>query len=201
MLTKLNLSVAVTNKEPSSICSMYKFNKFALLITKTPVVLNKLYLSNSKLVIGLISVAAVNVVLGFTILKPKTDSKKTAIIDVKYQEIIPNDQLVSQGSINLKSYSPNKIIYNVNTEENGLAVFSEIFYPKGWQAYIDGIAVHHFPVNYILRGLVVPSSAREVIFEFKPKSFFVSAKISFLASCLLIITGLITFVRLVLYKK
>ena len=66
---------------------MYKFNKVSLLITKTPVALNKLYLSSSKLVIGLISVFAVKDVLGLTILKPKTDSKKTAIIDTNGDEI------------------------------------------------------------------------------------------------------------------
>ena len=127
--------------------------------------------------------------------------KKIAIVNEKYKKYADGIVLNMENSIQLISYAPNKIIYNVNNEENSLAVFSEIFYPEGWQAYIDGVAVNHFPVNYILRGLVVPRASKKIIFEFKPQSFFISAKISFLASCLLIITGLITFVRLVLLKK
>ena len=127
--------------------------------------------------------------------------KKIAIVNEKYKKYADGIELNVDNNIQLISYTPNKIIYKVNNEENSLAVFSEIFYPKGWQAYIDGVAVNHFPVNYILRGLVVPRASKKIIFEFKPQSFFISAKISFLASCLLIITGLITFVRLVLLKK
>ncbi len=126
--------------------------------------------------------------------------KKIAIVNEKYKKYADGIERNVDNNIQLISYTPNKIIYKVNNEENSLAVFSEIFYPKGWQAYIDGVAVNHFPVNYILRGLVVPRASKKIIFEFKPQSFFISAKISFLASCLLIITGLITFVRLVLLK-
>ena len=106
-----------------------------------------------------------------------------------------------ENSIQLKSYLPNKLTYHVNSTRSGLAVFSEIFYPNGWTASIDGLSVSHFPVNYLLRGLVVPDGAQEIIFEFKPKSFFISAKISFFASCLLIITGLFTFVKMFLFRK
>ena len=83
---------------------------------------------------------------------------------------------------------------------SSLAVFSEIFYPKGWSAYIDGVGVEHFPVNYILRGLFIPKGAQEIVFEFKPKSFFISANIAFFSSCLLIITALMTFWMLVFFK-
>jgi len=132
-----------------------------------------------------------------TTFNPKT----TAIVDQKYQKHINTSISDSESNIKLTSYAPNKLVYTINSQTSSLAVFSEIFYPKGWQAYVDGISVNHFPVNYILRGLVVPKGAQEVIFEFKPKSFFKSAKIAFISSFLLIITGLITFVRLLLFKK
>ena len=131
----------------------------------------------------------------------KFNPKTTAIINKKNYEDVNTSFYDSEGSIQLDSYAPNKLTYSIHANTSRLAVFSEIFYPKGWQAYIDGVSVNHFPVNYILRGLVIPKGAQEVIFEFKPKSFFVSAKIAFFSSCLLIITGFITFVRLFLFKK
>ena len=125
----------------------------------------------------------------------------TAIIDEKYKKHIDASVFNGENSIQLKSYLPNKLTYHVNSKRSGFAVFSEIFYPKGWTAYIDGLSVSHFPVNYLLRGLVVPDGTQEIVFEFKPKSFFISAKISFFASCLLIITGLITFVKMFLFRR
>jgi uncharacterized membrane protein YfhO len=126
--------------------------------------------------------------------------ENTVSINQKYKSDIDSIQ-PSNGSIKLMSYSPNKLVYNSNAANTTFAVFSEIFYPKGWEAYIDGVNVEHFSVNYILRGLVIPNGAREIVFEFKPKSFFTSAKIAFFASFLLIITGLMTFVGMIVSKK
>ena len=107
----------------------------------------------------------------------------------------------SDGTIELVSYQPNKLVYKSNSDSVSFAVFSEIFYPKGWKAYIDGEYVNHFSVNYILRGLVIPSGSHDIIFEFKPKSFFASAKIAFGASCLLVLTAIISFVGFFVFKK
>ena len=125
----------------------------------------------------------------------------TVAINRKYQSQIDTSSFSSAGSIKLTSYSPNKLVYNSSATNRAFAVFSEIFYPKGWDAYIDGVKVNHFSVNYVLRGLIVPDGNHEIVFEFKPKSFFTSAKIAFFASFLLIITGLMTFVRVFVSKK
>ena len=127
--------------------------------------------------------------------------KNTVIINNKYKKQINQSRFDVNGSIDLITYTPNRLVYNISSEKSSFVVFSEIFYPKGWKAYIDGNFVEHFPVNYILRGLVIPSGSHEIIFEFKPKSFFVSAQVSLFASCLLIITGLITCLRLFLFKE
>ena len=124
----------------------------------------------------------------------------TVSIHKKYKSDI-DSIFSSNGTIELTSYSPNRLVYNSNATNTTFAVFSEIFYPKGWEAYIDGVNVEHFSVNYILRGLVIPNGAREIVFEFKPQSFFTSAKIAFFASFLLIITGLMTFVGMIVSKK
>ena len=125
----------------------------------------------------------------------------TVAINRKHESDINTSSLSSTGSINLNSYAPNKLVYNSSATSRAFAVFSEIFYPKGWEAYIDGEKVKHFSVNYILRGLVVPEGNHEIVFEFKPKSFFVSAKIAFFASFLLVIVGLMTFVGVFVSKK
>tara|TARA_B110000438_G_C15736330_1_gene616510 strand:- start:324 stop:1229 length:906 start_codon:yes stop_codon:yes gene_type:complete len=114
--------------------------------------------------------------------------------------LINNKIIKDSPYVTLKMYQPNKLIYISNNEYAGLVVFSEIFYPKGWKAYIDGIEVAYFPVNYLLRGLVVPSGSHEIIFKFKPKSFFVSSKITWFASFVLIIVGLVSLTYLVIAR-
>ena len=130
----------------------------------------------------------------------KFNLKKIAIVNEKYKKYVDGFTLDMDNDIQLRSYSPNKLIYNVTATTSMFAVFSEIFYPKGWEVLIDGIPVSHFPVNYILRGLIVPAGAEQIVFEFKPKSFFLSSRIALFSSCLLIILGLFTLSRLFLLK-
>ena len=110
-----------------------------------------------------------------------------AIINKKYNNLI-TDPILSNvnDSIELVSYSPNKLIYNCNNKNNVLAVFSEIFYPKGWNVFINNKPIQHFNVNYILRGMVIPPGQHEIVFEFTPKAFYYSARISLICSILLL---------------
>ena len=79
-----------------------------------------------------------------------------------------------------------QMIYNCNITSNVLAVFSEVFYPKGWNVFINNKPTQHFSVNYILRGMVIPPGQHEIIFEFTPKAFYYSARISLICSILLL---------------
>lgn len=89
-------------------------------------------------------------------------------------------------TIKLDSYEPNDLVYSYKTNQNGLAVFSEIYYPKGWNAYVDGKLTGHFRVNYVLRAMVLPAGEHKVIFKFEPKVYFLGEKISFISSLILI---------------
>lgn len=120
------------------------------------------------------------------------DPSSTVTINKIYRSNIDSIFYDRSDSINLISYAPNKLIYQSSSEKNGIAVFSEIFYPKGWQAYINGNLTTHFPVNYILRGLQIPSGKNEIIFEFKPKSYSVSSLISLFCSSILLFSILFT---------
>src|SRR5690606_12955387 len=59
----------------------------------------------------------------------------------------------STAAITLEEYRPNQLTYHSSNSGEGLAVFSEMYYPEGWQAYLDGNKVSHFRVNYVLRAL------------------------------------------------
>lgn len=74
----------------------------------------------------------------------------------------------SLSQIKLKTYAPNKLVYESSNTSNGFAVFSEIYYKDGWKATIDGQNASILKTNYFLRGLEIPKGKHEIIFEFKP---------------------------------
>ena len=76
------------------------------------------------------------------------------------------------------------IEYKSASKNNQFAVFSEIYYDRGWKAYIDGKESEIFQTNYALRGLVVPAGNHKITFEFKPASFYNSSKAALIASAL-----------------
>jgi len=74
----------------------------------------------------------------------------------------------STATIQLKSYKANELLYESNTQLNQFAVFSEIYYKDGWNAYIDGEPVSYYRVNYVLRGLEIPQGKHSIEFKFEP---------------------------------
>ena len=75
-----------------------------------------------------------------------------------------------EGSIQLTAYAPNKLTYSVNSAQEQLAVFSEIWYgpKKGWKVTLDGEEVDHIRANYILRAMRIPAGQHTIMFEFDP---------------------------------
>ncbi len=98
-------------------------------------------------------------------------SKETAIINQKFKSELagftPN--LDSSASIQLTKYQPNKLVYAFEAKSTQYAVFSEIYYDKGWNAYLDGNLVPHQQVNYVLRGMQIPAGNHTIEFRFEPK--------------------------------
>ncbi len=91
----------------------------------------------------------------------------------------------ANSKIALDSYKANELIYSSDNESDGFAVFSEVFYPKGWKVSLDGNPVEMVRVNWVLRGLEIPAGQHKIEFKFEPSSYEVGNKIS-LASSLLI---------------
>ncbi len=93
----------------------------------------------------------------------------------------------NKGTINLSSYAPNKMVYTSNTEGASLAIFSEIFYPKGWSATIDGKEANILRANYVLRALEIPPGNHTIEFKFEPAAYVVGNKITAVFSILVIL--------------
>ena len=100
----------------------------------------------------------------------------------------------SDGSISLSSYKPNHLTYTVNTNTEAFAVFSEIYYGTGWNAYVDGKLNDHYRVNYVLRGMPLPKGNYEVAFKFEPKSVSIGSTIALVCSILIyLLVGFVGF--------
>jgi uncharacterized membrane protein YfhO len=128
----------------------------------------------------------------------KADLSKVIVVDKKYQSLLGNISPVKEGSshLSLKSYSPNQLIYSYSGKGNQIAVFSEIYYPKGWNAYIGDKIVPHFQANYLLRAMVLPEGNYDITFKFEPLSYRLGKQVSMVSSLLLLL-----FVGFVLYKN
>ncbi len=124
---------------------------------------------------------------------------KTAIIDKRFENQIkdlPKEFFsLDTGYIELVDYKPNYLKYKSFTPKKRLAVFSEVYYDKGWKAFIDGFPVEHLRANYILRALVVPEGTHVIEFRFEPKTYSISKKIALGSSILvvLLLAGMIVY--------
>lgn len=119
----------------------------------------------------------------------KLDNKREAIMQVKYKaEVNAEANYSGEGSIKLSSYKPNHLVYESESAAKQFAVFSEIYYPKGWNAYVDGTLVPHAAVDYVLRGMVVPAGKHKIEFRFEPDTYKTGNTIAMAGSVLVLLT-------------
>ncbi len=117
----------------------------------------------------------------------EVDTKTTAVIDgskFKAEAIGPID---SVATITLTDQKPNWLKYESQSATDGLAVFSEIYYPKGWHATIDGKEVPVLRADYVLRALSVPAGKHVIEFSFEPKPYIIGNKITLASSWVLLL--------------
>ena len=117
------------------------------------------------------------------------DPAKTAVVDERYKPMIdnfhPNND--TTGTIKLNSYQPNDLIYQSNSTTEQLAIFSEIFFEGGWNAYIDGKLTPHFRADYVLRGMKIPAGSHRIEFKFEPSLYSTGEHISLASSLILLL--------------
>jgi len=113
----------------------------------------------------------------------------TVLIDKRFKNKLGNLQqsVSAKNKIELLEYQPNYLKYESNTSAKELAVFSEMYYDKGWEAYLDGEMLPIFRVNYTLRGLLIPEGKHTIEFKFLPKSYYTGETIALIGSILLIL--------------
>ena len=118
------------------------------------------------------------------------DPKKEAFVNEEFRPLIDQKKLglPNNASIKLTSYSPDHLIYEYTAPADVVAVFSEIWYDKGWNMYVDGELKPHFRADYILRAAQLPGGNHKVEFKFEPRSYYTGETISLIASILLVLT-------------
>lgn len=118
------------------------------------------------------------------------DPYETAVVDKSFESMLPGifyprDSL---ASIELISYKDNRMVYRSHTNAPQLAVFSEMWFPNGWKAYIDGKEAEYLRANYVLEAMVVPEGDHEIVFEFKPPHYNTLAAITYVSSVLILLS-------------
>lgn len=122
------------------------------------------------------------------------DSLNTKVKAITTQSIKSNNYTIdSLSTISILEFKQNYLKYQYNNDNDGFAVFSEIYYPYGWQGFIDGREVPHYRVDYVLRGMEIPKGQHTIEFKFEPEVIQTGSTISLASSVLfglLVVGGL-----------
>jgi len=115
--------------------------------------------------------------------------EKLAVIDKRFAEQLSGFQPTSDSTatIYFLEYKPNYLKYETEASKEQLAVFSEIYFANGWNAYIDGELQPHWRANYVLRSMRIPAGNHEVEFKFEPEVYATGEKMSLAGSILLVL--------------
>lgn len=133
------------------------------------------------------------------------DLSQTAVVDARFvtdalKQLSPMTDSTARVSLTL--HTPNRVEYSTSAQQDALLVCSEIYYPEGWTATIDGRECPIIRTNYILRGIIVPAGEHQISFSFAPTSIAITEKIAIAALLLLGILFLgILYVSLRSYFK
>ncbi len=129
------------------------------------------------------------------------DPKKEAILDKKFAENLDGLQIIpdSMAKIDLTKYTPDRLEYKSVSEKGGLAVFSEIYYPYGWKAYIDGKQVPISRADWTLRAIPVPAGEHQIVMEFDHDGVKICGIVTTTSSGLLMLI-LIAFILFYFYQ-
>ena len=115
---------------------------------------------------------------------------ETAVVDARFKPALKEATTGHKdgaSDIRLKSYRPNQLVYETQNAQDGIAVFSEIYYPDGWQVTIDGQPAELARANYILRSLYVPAGKHTIEMRFDPQSLHVTEGIAYAALIILLL--------------
>ncbi len=126
----------------------------------------------------------------------------TAVADAKFKTILGEDfaPRMEGDTIYETTYAPNELNYYCVSENGGVAVFSEVYFPWGWKAIIDGEPAEIARVNYVLRALKVPAGAHTINFKFEPDAVIAADRIAYAAISIIYLVA-IAGVGLAIWRK
>ncbi|MCF8450254.1 MAG: YfhO family protein [Taibaiella sp.] len=127
--------------------------------------------------------------IGDTAIVPNSfSSLKTAVLRDTYKNDVGNYSFGkdSAATVKLAQYGLDDISFTSTNSKDGIAVFSDIYYAKGWKAYVDDKETQIMRANYVLRAIKIPAGSHKIEFRFRPETFYTGKKIALLSSVLLI---------------
>lgn len=126
--------------------------------------------------------------------KALKDSKRMAIVHTEFKNLITGVKSDSTSTIKMTKYDPSEIHYQSSSKTKQLAVFSEVYYPYGWNCYVDGkLSNNTLRANYILRAAVLPAGKHQIVWKFEPQSVQTGVNLSMFGSGLLLLGVLLGF--------
>ena len=129
------------------------------------------------------------------------DLHREAVADKQFEALLGQPSATdSAATVAISSYEPNELKYVVKSQNGGVLVFSEIYYP-GWTATVDGQPVELGRVNYVLRAMRIEGGAHEVVLSFFPRSISVTETIAYVALAILALSVVALVVMGVLRKR
>lgn len=159
--------------------------KYIIYNPGAPAITNRMALGNAWIV------SKINIVKNADeeLAKIKTiNPRYTAVVDQRYESIAKNtSEKDAKSTIQLTSYQPNELKYDYNAPKEQTVIFSEIYYDKGWNAYVDGNKTPYFRANYVLRGMNVPAGKHTIEFKFEPVAYNTGEAISIISSIILLL--------------
>lgn len=115
------------------------------------------------------------------------NTKKQAIVHQEFKTIASGTNMDTTASIRMVKYGTTELRYKSASKADQIAVFSEIYYPEGWNCYVDGKQIETFRANYILRAAKIKKGEHQIEWKFEPKAFQTGSNLSFAGSSLLIL--------------
>ncbi len=117
------------------------------------------------------------------------DPANAMVVDKRFAQHVEGKQFMADSNATLKltDYKANHLTYESSAATDQLAVFSEVYYPNGWNAFIDGEPAEHFRANYVLRAMVIPEGQHKIEFRFEPAIYSTGETISYASSILLLL--------------
>jgi hypothetical protein len=118
------------------------------------------------------------------------DPKKVMVVSEEFKPLMDIRRVGydPNGFIRLTSYHPDLMTYEYSSGKDALAVFSEIYYKPGWNAYVDGEKIAYFRADYLLRAAQLPGGNHKLEFKFEPASYYTGELISLIASIILVLS-------------